>query len=86
MSRAIHWAMVREAFTVALAFVALLFVLRLCSGCKSPEQAGATAAESAYGAQLLRCVDQATTLEESRACRKRVNLEWGIVEKEAGAR
>lgn len=61
-------------------------VLRVLVSCKSPEQFGATAAESAYTGALLRCVDQAPTLQESRECRARVNLEWGIVEKEAGTR
>lgn len=53
-------------------------VLILTLGCKSPEQAPATAAESAYTAALLRCVDQAKTLEESRECRRKVDLAWGI--------
>lgn len=50
-----------------------------CSGCK-PAQLGATAAESAYTGELLRCVDNASTLAESRACRDDVNKRWGIVE------
>lgn len=44
----------------------------------------ATAAESAYTAALLRCVDQAKTLAESRTCRQRVNADWQITEVEAG--
>lgn len=49
-------------------------------GCKDPEQAGSVAAEASYGAALLRCVDQAMTLAESKACRARVNREWHITE------
>lgn len=43
-------------------------------------QHASTAAEAAYGAALLRCVDQARTLPESKACRQRVDREWGIVQ------
>lgn len=60
----------------ALFLFALAFV---CARCK-PSQLGASAAESAYTGQLLRCVDQATSLAESRACRQRVDKEWGITE------
>lgn len=36
------------------------------------------AAEGAYGAALLKCVDEANTLAESKACRARVDAEWGV--------
>jgi hypothetical protein len=39
-----------------------------------------TAAEIAYGAALMRCVDEAKTLAESKSCRARVDAEWGIVQ------
>ncbi len=65
-----------------LSTVLCLYALLVC--CKGPEQAGATAAETTYTLELLRCVDAATTLLESKACRQRVNTAWGIVEKEAG--
>ncbi len=68
-----------------LALFALGCIAGHCAAC-SPSQAGATAAESAYTGDLLRCVDAAKTLEESRACRQRVNASWQITEKEAGAK
>lgn len=52
-------------------------------GC-DPPKAPDYALEAAYGAALLRCVDQATTLAESKACRQRINIEWRITDKEAG--
>lgn len=76
----------RHAIGFALALFALGCVVGHCTGCHSPEQAGATAAESSYTAELLRCVDDARTLAESRACRQQVNVRWGITEVEAGAR
>lgn len=45
-----------------------------------PPTAAQAAAEGAYGAALLRCVDDAKTLAESKACRARVNAQWQIVE------
>lgn len=60
-------------------------LLALIVGC-SPAQLGATAAESSYTAELVRCVDDAKTLTESKACRQRVDAKWGITEVEAGAR
>ena len=61
-----------------LALYALGFIVGHLTGCK-PSQLGATAAESAYTGELLRCVDNANTLAESRACRADVDLRWGIV-------
>ncbi len=52
-----------------------------CHGAMSPSEA-----EAAYTAQLLKCVDDARTLAESKACRQRVDAQWGITEIEAGAR
>lgn len=57
----------------------VLVVLVACSSAPKPTN---TAAEAAYSAELLRCVDQAKTLADSKACRKKVNEAWGIVEKE----
>lgn len=76
---AIRWAMFREVAIVAMAFVALVFALHMCVGC-SPRAAGATAAESAYTADLLRCVDEARTLAESRKCREGVDAKWGVAQ------
>ncbi len=71
-----------------LAFGLVLYTVGIvaqCAAC-SPSQAGGTAAESAYPTELLRCVDDAKTLIESRTCRQSVNAKWGIHETEAGAR
>ena len=35
-------------------------------------------AEAAYTAELLRCVDRAETLAQSRACRAEVDRRWGV--------
>lgn len=40
-------------------------------------------AEATYGAALLKCVDDAKTLAESKACRARVDAAWGV---DGGAR
>ena len=48
--------------------------------CTPPQTAQQAAAEGAYGAALLRCVDEATTLAESKACRARVDEAWGITQ------
>lgn len=68
-----------------LAFGLLLFAFGCCvgqsTGCKplQPTHAQA-AAEGAYGAALLACVEAATTLAESKACRARVDVQWGVVQ------
>lgn len=57
----------------------VLFFLLFCSACTQldPKVAKA-AAEGAYTAALLRCVDQAETLERSQACRKSVDEQYGV--------
>lgn len=71
--------------------LAFLFVLAMigahCLSC-SQGAAGPIAAEGAYTGELLRCVDQAHTLAESKACRTQVNAKWQVTEKVAdgGAR
>jgi len=42
-------------------------------------------ADAAYTAQQLACVDSATTLAESKACRAKVDLKWGISDSSAPA-
>ncbi len=69
-----------------LALFALGCIAGHCAACSGPSQAAATAAESAYTAELLRCVDTAKTLAESRSCRQSVDARWGITEKEARTR
>lgn len=48
--------------------------------CNPPAQyqTAQVAAESAYTADLLRCVDQSATLAESKACRELVDARWGV--------
>lgn len=49
-------------------------------GCAQPSTAAQAAAEGAYGASLLKCVDDAKTLAESKSCRARVDAEWNVVQ------
>ncbi len=48
-------------------------------GCAAitPQQKAA-AADSTYAADMLKCVDDATTLAESRACRTKVREQWHV--------
>lgn len=64
-----------DAFVVLLFIAGVLFVARVVAGCSGPAAAGA---EAAYGASLLRCVDEAKTLAESKACRAAVDARWGV--------
>jgi hypothetical protein len=55
--------------------------LQMCVGCAAaPPVAEATpaAAEGAYTAELLRCVDQSQTREQSQVCRAGVDRKWGV--------
>jgi len=69
-----------------LSLVLFLFALGMViggsSGCKPAQAptAAQVAAEGAYGAALLRCVDEAKTLAESKACRARVDAAWEITQ------
>jgi len=66
------------AFTMStlLAVAAMLCLAEACSS----QQTKAAAAEAAFTTELLRCVDMAKTLEESKACRREVNRKWGVAE------
>lgn len=64
-----------DAFVVLLFIAGVLCMTRAVAGCHGPAAAGA---EAAYGASLLRCVDEAKSLAESKACRARVDAEWGV--------
>jgi len=57
-------------------FVTLALLVGSLCGCASG--ADKVAAESAYTAALLRCVDAAKTVEESHACRKQVDAKFGV--------
>jgi hypothetical protein len=50
----------------------LLLGLLACS------PAAAVTAEAVYTAELLRCVDKADTLVESKACRHTVDAKFGV--------
>lgn len=58
-------------------FVALAMLVGSLCQC-APGSAEKVAAESAYTAALLRCVDAAKTVEESHACRKQVDAKFGV--------
>lgn len=52
--------------------------------CATPMAAAQNTAEAAYGAELIKCVDDAKTLAESKACRANVDAKWNVTQKEAG--
>jgi hypothetical protein len=53
--------------------IAIVALMRILAGC-SP----AATQESTYTAALLRCVDKAQTLAESKACRSLVDAQFGV--------
>ena len=57
----------------ALAVALLAGACEALAGCKP-----AASAEAAYTGELLRCVDKAETLAESRACRAEVDKRWKV--------
>lgn len=69
----------KQLFAVCLFLFALGCLVGHGLGCK-PSQTASTAAEAAYGAALLKCVDDAKTLAESKACRARVDAEWNVTQ------
>lgn len=66
--------------SVGASLLLLAFAFGFASFAQCRPQHAETAAEIAYGAALLRCVDNASSLAESKACRAKVNEAWGIVE------
>ena len=54
-----------------------IVLVLLCAACV-PQTPAQDAAEASYGAALLRCVDAAKTLAESKGCRAKIDAEWGI--------
>ncbi len=71
----------RETFTFILVMTAVVLTFSYCTGgCRGD---GASDEELAYRAALLRCVDKATTLAESKACRKQADATFGV---DSGAR
>lgn len=70
-----------ETLAVLLFLIFVLFFLgHIQCGCAWLGRSSPAAAEAAYGAALLRCVDEAKTLAESKACRARVDAEWRITQ------
>lgn len=69
--------------TVFLICFAAAAVTTACASSMSEKEKSA-AAESSHTAEHLKCVDDATTLEESRACRAKVREKWAA--KDGGAR
>jgi hypothetical protein len=61
----------------------IVLMLTLTCACSTPPKPSPALAEGSFTAQQLACVDQATTLEESRACRARVRAAWAV---DGGAR
>ena len=77
-----------QAWTWILAMFGSALVLGWVGLHCSPVPAS-IAAESAYTASLLRCVDKAETADEAHACRAKVDKDWGIVSigrRDAGSR
>jgi hypothetical protein len=64
-----------EVATAALIFGVLLAALGMC-GCSSESKA--RAAEATYLGEHLRCVEEADTLAESKACRRGVDARWHV--------
>lgn len=65
--------------TVALILCLYALGFTVTEGCKSPPPSEAqVATEAAYGAALLKCVDEAKTLAESKACRAKVDEAWNV--------
>lgn len=61
---------------VLLSYGACVYAVASCAT-RTPAD---VAAESEYTVELLRCVDRAHTLAESKACRQEVNRRWQITE------
>lgn len=68
-----------KVISAALCCFALACIVGHCVGCLSKE-AKEAAADSAYAAEHLRCVDKYDTKEQIDACRAAVRLRWGITE------
>jgi hypothetical protein len=67
---------------LALVFAFCLALLSLAYCIHPNEQ---NAAETAYAAEQIACVEVAKTLEESKSCRDRVRERWGLKKLEGGA-
>lgn len=63
----------RKVITPVVGLLFSIAVAHCNTGCKP-----AQAADGAYQAELLNCVNKAKTLEESKACRKDVDKKFGV--------
>ena len=73
----------RSLVEVAACALILGVVLAAVGMCGCGPEARARAAEGAYLAEHLRCVEDSDTLQESRACRREVDARWHV---DGGAR
>lgn len=70
----------RETLAVSLLLVVALIIATKCTGCGPSQQAKEAAAEGAYAAEHLKCVDAYDTNEDINRCRSEVRRRWGIAE------
>jgi hypothetical protein len=71
----------RPTWLLSRRSVAWAMITLAVAGCRLSQretEAAQDAAEHSYGGALLKCVDDAQTLAESKACRARVDREWGV--------
>lgn len=74
MKRAIDtWTHKSDMFWTSLLVMVFMLFMFACPT-KEAKEAGA---EASYAAALLRCVEDAKTLAESKACREKVDRAWG---------
>jgi len=76
---------IRAFVASGLVLFAFLYVAACLHGCARPmtPQEKAVVAESTYAAELLKCVDDSSTLAESKICRSNVRARWDV---DGGAR
>ena len=68
----------RETVVAVVLLLAFYACVAHVTGCGWLPGDTTTQAELAYRAELLRCVDAATTLAESKACRKSADAKWNV--------
>ncbi len=56
-------------------FGGCILIVQQCTACALFESA-----EARYTTELVRCVDKATTLAESKECRRQADYRWGIAQ------
>lgn len=58
--------------------VGILWIIAATSLSKCVPPNSPESSEAAYTAQLLGCVEKSSTVDDSRACRAKVNERWGL--------